>query len=101
MCGGNQFNVHVNRVEPGSYGVEYEYVLNYDSWHALCVAKNLVYGDVVVFTKVGNNRLNLIAFNADGRGKTHLQFLGATEINIVQPKIEDAEKSEFIINIPF
>lgn len=101
MCEGNQFDVHVNRVEPGSYGVESEYVLNADNWHALCAAKNLVYGDVVVFTKVGINRLNLMAFNANGSGKTILEFLGATSLNLIQPNIEHYEKSEFIINSSF
>ena len=101
MCEGNQFDVHVNRVEPGSYGAEFEYVLNADNWHALCAANDLVYGDVVVFTKVGINRLNLMAFNANGSGKTILEFLGATSLNLIQPNIEHYEESEFIINIPF
>ena len=101
MCEGNQFDVHVNRVEPGSYGAEFEYVLNADNWNALCAAKDLVYGDIVVFTKVGNNSLNVMAFNPFGRAKTHLQFLGASVLNLIQPELDHEDKSEFLINIRF
>ena len=98
-CGGNEFDVHVNRINPGSDGINPEYVLNSDNWNALCVAKNLFYGDVIVFTKVGNNMLNLMAFSPFGRGKTNVQFLGASNINLVKPELDHEEKSEFLITI--
>ena len=101
MCEGHEFEVHVNRVTPGSHGIVAEYVLNADHWNVLSGQNNLVYGDVVVFTKVGNNSLNVMAFNPFGRAKTHLQFLGASVLNLIQPELDHEDKSEFLINIRF
>ena len=83
----------MNRVQPGINGIAAEYVVNTDNWEDVCDAQNLVYGDVLVFKNVGNNRLNLMALNPFGRAKTHLQFLGAAELNLNQPELDHEEKS--------
>ena len=102
MCGGNEFIVRGTRVNPGSDGIHAEFVLNVDNWDDLCDANNLEYGDVIVFTKVGNNSLNMIAFNAaDGSSKTQVQFLGMSDLNLIQPKLDPEEESECIINVQF
>ena len=101
ICGGNEFAVDVVHVESQTNGIQYEYQLVNDSWSAFCYEKNLAYGDVVVFTKLTNIRYNLMAFNADGSGKTNLQFLGATTLNLNQPQLDYALQSEFLINVSF
>ena len=99
ICGGNEFDVDVVHVESQTNGIQHEYQLVNNSWSAFCYEKNLAYGDAVVSTKLTNNRFNLMAFNADGSGKTNVQFLGATTLNLIQPQLHYALKSEFLINV--
>ena len=92
-------NVNVNLVIPGNDGGNPEYVLNADNWNGICFENDLLYGDIIVFTKVGNNILNLMGFNPFGRAKTLVNFLGATDINLVQPELDHEEKSKLRLNV--
>ena len=96
-CEGDEFNIHVSRVNPNGGGVLNEYVLNPDNWAALCEEKDLEFGDVVVFTKISNNVINVMCFNVDGSSNTDVQFLGASRLNAVQPPVAYVDQSKFIV----
>ena len=97
MCEGNEFHVRVSRLNPNGDGVLPEYVVNGDSWNAFCDENDIEFGDVVVFTKIRNNLLNVMGFNVDGSSITNVQFLGATRLNRIQPQIPHEDKSKFKI----
>ncbi|PWA34749.1 Peptidase M28 [Artemisia annua] len=92
-CEGDVFNVNVSRLNSDGDGVLDEYVLNQGNWTALCEEKELEFGDIVVFTKIRNNLINVMGFIVDGSSNTNAQFLGVTRLNAVQPAVphEDAK----------
>lgn len=96
-CEGDVFNVHVSHLNPNGDGVLTEYVLNQQNWTDLCEEKELEFGDVVVFTKIRNNLVNVMCFNVDGSSNTNVQFLGATCLNAVQPAVSHDDESKFVI----
>ena len=93
-CEGDIFNVNVSRVNSAGDGVLANYVLNQRNWNALCEEKELEFGDIVVFTMIRNNLINVMGFIVDGCSNTNVQFLGVTRLNVVQPPVpyEDARK---------
>ncbi|PWA59533.1 hypothetical protein CTI12_AA390850 [Artemisia annua] len=92
-CEGDIFNVNVSRMNSDGDGVLADYVLNQGNWNALCEEKELEFGDIVVFTKIRNNPINVMGFIVDGSSNTNVQFLGVTRLNVVQPPVpyEDAK----------
>ncbi|PWA43284.1 hypothetical protein CTI12_AA537320 [Artemisia annua] len=92
-CEGDVFNVNVSRLNSDGDGVLAEYVLNQGNWTALCEEKEQEFGDIVVFTKIRNNLINVMGFIIDGSSNTNAQFLGVTPLNAVQPAVphEDAK----------
>ena len=71
--------------------------MNQANWNALCGAKDFEFGDVIMYTKIRNDMLNLMCFNVDGSSNTNMQLLGATQLNRNQPQIPHEYKSKFII----
>ena len=96
-CEGDLFTVNVSRLNPYGHGVVNEYVLNPNNWNAFCEEKELEFGDVVVFTKIRDDLLYVMGFNADGSSNTDAVFLGATRLNAVQPPIPHVDQSKFVI----
>ena len=95
-CEGHVFNVQVSRLNPNGHGVLTDYVLNQDNWNALCEEKELEFGDVVVFTKIRNDLINVMGFIVDGSSITNVQLLGVTRLNVVQLMIPHDYESKFI-----
>ncbi|PWA49721.1 hypothetical protein CTI12_AA481290 [Artemisia annua] len=94
-CEGDVFNVNVSRLNHNGDGVLAEYVFNQDNWTALCEEKELDFGDILVFTKIRNNLINVMGFIVDGSSNTNVQFLGGTRLNAVQPAVpHDDAKDE-------
>ena len=95
-CEGHVFNIHVSRLNPSGHGVLTDYVLSQDNLNTLCEERDLEYGDVVVFTKIRNNLINVMGFVADGSSVTNAQFLGVTRLNVVQPVVPHDDESKFM-----
>lgn len=72
------WDVDVNHVHVGGDGIVAEYVMDQGMFQAAVDEFGIVNGDIIVFTKVGNNTLNLMAFDDDGNPKTEVQFMGAS-----------------------
>ena len=99
MCEGQEFTFNISRLDPSGDGVLPEYALAQDNWNAFCDDKFLEYGDVVIFTKIRNDLLTVMGFNVDGSSNTNVQFLGATQLNLIQPKIPHEDSSKLIIKV--
>ena len=98
-CEGDLFGVRVSIINPNGAGVLLEYVLNQENWNALCEEKFVEFGDIVVFTKIRNDLLYAQFFNIDGSTNTDVEFLGATQLNRIQPQIPHVDQSKFINTI--
>lgn len=99
-CNDEAAYINASRLNPNGHGVVANYVLNPDSWNVFCERYNLEFGDVVVFTKIRNNELNVMGFNVDGSSMTNPHFLGVTRLNPVQPEVPFVDSSK-IVNLVF
>ena len=79
---GFRFKVRVNLVNDGG-----DYELHHPTWTVIQTTLHLNAGMSVIFTKVQNNEIWMMAFNRDGSPFTNAHFFGATKLRVPQPAI--------------
>lgn len=79
----------------GDDNVPEEYALNRQVWNHIKTTLNLKRGMMLVFTKVENYIFWMQAFLPDGQQNFESDFLGATTLRRIQPKIPLEDESKF------
>lgn len=90
------FNVSVEYVETENGSGKYKYRVGEEDWNAMAGHLGLESGMVVVFTRVQNNPLYLMAFNPDGTQVTIPDFQGLTSLKKVQRPLYHFEKGKIL-----
>lgn len=95
---GFRFTVPMNLVNDGG-----EYEVHHPTWNLIKTTLRLNAGMTLVFTKVQNTEMWMMAFNPDGSHYTNAHFFAATKLHPIQPDIPhedtDAIYRYFIIFI--
>lgn len=88
---GMEFNVDVTLGYERCHDPRVLYVMEDEMWSTALQYSDIEFGDVIVFTKLAKNRLNITVFGFEGGAKIQGQFLGVTQLFFPQNDLDNED----------